>query len=635
MENRYNTLDNSSPIVDQFKNIKIDVPRSSFNFSCMKYFNGFFGALMPFDIIRTLPNEDYTIQYDVLAKLRNPLVRPLLTGCRIYIHTYYNRCSDLWEGADNFFTKGRSGTIDLRIPSLNPTISYQGQQSTFVPLAPSSYMGLPSLYYDSSVNQLDCYKPITINDSNKIGDTVSNINALPFVMYQRLYRDKYAPKNLLYKNTNMYPDNEDHFILPYSISDSVSRLSYTDPSNNNYVSSMNWSVPVNSDDYPVALNAMRFRQFKGDYFTTANPFVDMIRGNAPTINISDIDIDIVNTVDSTLSGNNIQVRSRKYLNPIDGLQEFSLTATAGSGESSTSWNIYNEDGESDVRSTSVGVFIDNADLQRKLAQIKVNSVATAQTNGILNLNDFRALEAYTIFMERNARTDGDYNNLIKAQFGFNPNKHNREAIYIGGCYQDMVFSDVTQTSQSSDDSPLGQRAGQGISANSGYIGKFHSNDYGYIMSIMSIVPDTVYTQGVNRMWTEVNQSDQYFPILNNLSPQAILNQELYITGSDSDNDIFGYQERYAEYKSRTNEALGFFALPSGKSIEDESRIMRRRFTSTPTLSADFITLSPDNVDMTPFTSITECPFELSVACRVDKVSPMPYVTVPGGLSARA
>lgn len=621
MENRYNTLDNSSPIVDQFKNIKIDVPRSSFNFSCMKYFNGFFGALMPFDIIRTLPNEDYTIQYDVLAKLRNPLVRPLLTGCRIYIHTYYNRCSDLWEGADNFFTKGRSGTIDLKIPSLNPTISYQGQQSTFVPLAPSSYMGLPSLYYDSSVNQLDCYKPITINDSNKIGDTVSNINALPFVMYQRLYRDKYAPKNLLYKNTNMYPDNEDHFILPYSISGSVSRLSYTDPSNNNYVSSMSWSVPTNSDDYPVALNAMRFRQFKGDYFTTANPFVDMIRGNAPTINISDIDIDIVNTVSS-----NIPDMFGKL--STDDREALYVSTTTGSREDYSlliGTAIYDDK------------IVDglNAKVADCFNSIKVNSVATAQTNGILNLNDFRALEAYTIFMERNARTDGDYNNLIKAQFGFNPNKHNREAIYIGGCYQDMVFSDVTQTSQSSDDSPLGQRAGQGISANSGYIGKFHSNDYGYIMSIMSIVPDTVYTQGVNRMWTEVNQSDQYFPILNNLSPQAILNQELYITGSDSDNDIFGYQERYAEYKSRTNEALGFFALPSGKSIEDESRIMRRRFTSTPTLSADFITLSPDNVDMTPFTSITECPFELSVACRVDKVSPMPYVTVPGGLSARA
>lgn len=608
---RFTQLDNSNPIVDPLKSTKIDVPRSSFNYSRMVYMNGLFGALMPFDVIRTVPNEDYNISYDILAKLRNPLVRPLLTGCRIYVHTYYSRCSDLWEGANNFFTKGRSGQIQLELPHLKHVISYDGQQDTFTPLAPSSYMGLPVCYYDSSKSALDSYKPVTINVKNSIYKVPDKINALPFVMYARIARDKYFPKNLLFKNANIYPENEEHFILPYSATE-VCTMDYNNPQNSNFVAQMNLSIPQNNTEWKMCLNTMYFRQFKGDEFNTGSPFKDLIRGDAPTINISDIvaSVDASNVVGddfSTPDGVITSATSTIYVAPhINGSTVDSALNTF----------------QNDVAGRN--------ELKSVLEKLKVN----ATVNGSLNLNDFRALEAYTIFMERNARTDGDYNSLIKAQFGYDPKVKNKEAIYIGGTYQDMVFSDVTQVSQSSDDSPLGSRAGQGISASSGYIGKFHSPDYGYIMSIMSIIPDTVYTQGTERMWTELEQNAQYFPILNNLSPEPILNKQLYADGNNDD-DIFAWSERFQSYKVRSNKALNFLSLPIEKATYDTSQIMARRFNSLPTLSADFVTCSPDNVDMSPFSVVDEPPFDISVACRVDKVSPMPYVSVPGGLNARA
>lgn len=611
-QERFTQLDNSNPIVDPLKSTKIDVPRSSFNYSRMVYMNALFGALMPFDVIRTVPNEDYNISYDILAKLRNPLVRPLLTGCRIYVHTYYSRCSDLWEGANNFFTKGRSGQIQLELPYLKHIISYDGQQDTFTPLSPSSYMGLPVCYYDSAKNALDAYKPVTINEKNKIYSVPDKINALPFVMYARIARDKYFPKNLLFKNTNIYPDNEEHFILPYSATE-VCTMDYNNPQNSNFVAQMNLSIPQNDTEWKMCLNTMYFRQFKGDEFNTGSPFKDLIRGDAPTINISDIvaSVDASDAVGAGRTNGNIY-------HPI--------SIASGTYPQGAKLRTF-FDNDDDLKENDDSTM---ANLISALEKLKVN----ATVNGSLNLNDFRALEAYTIFMERNARTDGDYNSLIKAQFGYDPKVKNKEAIYIGGTYQDMVFSDVTQVSQSSEDSPLGSRAGQGISASSGYIGKFHSPDYGYIMSIMSIIPDTVYTQGTERMWTELEQNAQYFPILNNLSPEPILNKQLYSDGQNDD-DIFAWTERFQSYKVRSNKALNFLSLPSEKAIYDTSQIMARRFNSLPTLSADFVTCSPDNVDMSPFSVTTEPPFDISVACRIDKVSPMPYVSVPGGLNARA
>lgn len=618
MDKRFSNLDNTAPVQDPLNNPNINVPRSAFNFSCMKYFTGMIGAIMPFDVIETLPNEDYNISYDVLLKLRNPLVRPLLSGCRIYLHTYYNRMSDLWEGADNFVTKGRSGSISLSKPKLRHTFTYGGNTTTTVtPLSPSNFMGIPAKAYDST-NPLHCYSATTYNDDNKVYNIPDAIDALPFVMYQRLYRDKYSNKNLLQNNKGILPDNEDHFILPYECEFATS-LSYDNPdlgssftsSDINLSYNGNAYIPSGSDQKPLFLDSLKFRQFKGDYFTSALPFPDLIRGTAPSINISDINASI--NWDNVFS-------SQNYPNFILGSTVNLATYNPGVSASDAINTI----------TTSAKTSTDVAKLKNALSKATISGTA----NGNLNLNDFRALEAYTIFMERNARTDGDYDSLIKAQFGYNPNTKNREAYYIGGSYQDIVFSDVTQTTPT-ENSPLGSRAGQGISASSGYIGKFHSPDYGYIMTVMTIVPDNIYLQGTDRMWTKLTQSEQYFPILNNLSPQAILNKELFSAGTSADDDIYAYTERYSEYKSRQSKAMGLISLPHSKADYDASTIMARRFTNTPNLNNEFMTMSPDNIDMSVFSVADEPPFDLSVACRCDKVSPMPYITVPGGLSARA
>ena len=239
-------------------------------------------------------------------------------------------------------------------------------------------------------------------------------------------------------------------------------------------------------------------------------------------------------------------------------------------------------------------------------------------------------------MERNARTNGDYNELIKAQFGYDPRVHDKNPIYIeqSGTYQSIVFNEVVQTSESTSTSPLGQTSGRGISLANGQNFRFNSPDYGYIMAILSIVPDTVYTQGLSRMLSRTSQSDYYFPILNNLAPQAILNQELFQSGTNVDSNLFGYQERYEEFKSRENIASGLMALPHTVADYDASALMARRFTTLPTLSNSMVSLSPQNVDMSVFSVKDEPPFDVVFTDLVDKVSPMPFITVPGDMATK-
>lgn len=606
-KDRFSRIDNTAPAQDPLQNKRPTVQRSAFNFSCMRAFNGQIGMLMPFDLIETLPGEDYKISYDILAMTRNPTVRRLLSGMRIYVHTWYGKCSDQWEGFNTAVTKGRSGDITLPLPFLHTQVATGDgtpiNKTTLTPMSPADYFGVPIVRYNNE-NPIKSFRPTNMTTSTTVkacnAVPTAKINALPFALYQRIYRDKYMSKNLVQDNKNILPDNEEQYILPYDATECIF-LSHEFWTHTMPVESI--LEDVDSDYYvpngqkqgdfyfPLALNAIRFRQFKGDYFNSALPFQDLVRGTLPSIDVSSI----TGTIDWT---NTVAVIGDTDPN----LQVSTSTNRIGSN----SLPAYN----------ALKAALDNA---------TVSGTASA----VLNMNQFRQLQAYTIFMERNARTDGDYNTMIDAQFGSNPHCHDRSPQYIGGTYQDIVFSEILQTSESTEQSPLGTQAGRGVSASSGFVGKFHSPDFGYIISIMSIVPDTYYTQGLPRMLTRVNQSDFYFPILNNLAPQAILNQELYGTGVEAtDKDVFGYTERYSEFKSRPNRVSGLLSLNHDVADYDASSIMARRFSSSPELNQTFVSMSPSNIDMKVFAVEDEPPFDIQVACRIDKVSPMPFVTVP-------
>lgn len=631
MANRFQRIDGTAPIVDAAENTPPRVPKSVLPYEATKYGTAIVGALTPVDVMTTKPGEQFDINYNAVIELSNPMVRKCFNGFTIYFHTYYNRWSDLWEGAQNFIDRGRTGKITGTMPNAVAGIKVTTANRTdtyYMTTAGSlyDYLGVPPTHYniDSPLEGFDtASKQYEGTLYKKTGESTTRfINALLPFMYQRIWRDKYAPQNLLQDNKNIFPENEDHFILPYNATN-VATINYdkqafidgATPNDQNIIESTEQEAMNdlgNTDRYRMSsadnekqfwLDCLRFRQYKGDYYTTASPFPNLIRGDTPIL--GDLATRTTNNATAPI------VTTPNYRGPL----------TLGTTTDDTNYMVTTPSGSGATTGAPMYALIQTA--------VKQNILNTIEFNAI------RALEAYTIFAERMARTSGQYNEMIYAQFGYNPHSPTREAQYIGGFKQEILFNTITQTSESGE-TPLGTQTTQGIGSGGTQYRRFTAPDYGYIITLMSIMPDTIYTNGQEYEVSIQNQSDVYFPIFNNLGPEAIKNKELFVSGNPTtDEDVFGYAERNHNDKARVNRAYGLLRLDHTQMDEYASRIQARRWKATPTLNNQFTTIDTRNYDNQIFTSYTEPQFTYAIQSNVKKRSPMPYTTEPAGLMPSA
>ena len=141
-------------------------------------------------------------------------------------------------------------------------------------------------------------------------------------------------------------------------------------------------------------------------------------------------------------------------------------------------------------------------------------------------------------------------------------------LYIGGSYSSISFTEVLQTSASSETSALGQIAGHGISVdNKGFIGNFNATDFGIIMLVGTIMPDVYYAQGLEKKWSRKYQSEFYLPERAKMGLQPVTNKEIYFTGnSETDDDLFGYQNPFDDLRYQQNRICGKIADSSNLSF---------------------------------------------------------------------
>jgi hypothetical protein len=147
----------------------------------------------------------------------------------------------------------------------------------------------------------------------------------------------------------------------------------------------------------------------------------------------------------------------------------------------------------------------------------------------------------------------------------------------------------------------------------------------HIIGLACIRADLTYQQGLNRMWSRQDRYDFYWPALAHLGEQAVLNKEIYAQGTSADNDVFGYQERYAEYRYKPSMITGAFRSNAATSLDTWH--LSQDFASLPTLNKTFIEENPpiDRVVATPDEPdlIFDMYFDLKCA------RPMPLFSVPG------
>jgi hypothetical protein len=248
------------------------------------------------------------------------------------------------------------------------------------------------------------------------------------------------------------------------------------------------------------------------------------------------------------------------------------------------------------------------------------STATAST-----INEIREAFQLQRMLERDARGGTRYTEIVRSHFGVvSPDARLQRPEYLGGSSSRVNINPIAQTSESGT-TPQGTMAAFGTVSDdgNGFIKSF--TEHGVLIGLAAVRADLTYQQGVNRMWTRQTRYDYYWPSLAHLGEQAILNKEIYVQGAAADDNVFGYQERYAEYRYKPSLITGVFRSDAASSLD--AWHLAQDFGSLPTLNSTFIQESAPISRVVAVT--TEPEFILDAYFNLKVARPMPMYSVPG------
>jgi hypothetical protein len=243
------------------------------------------------------------------------------------------------------------------------------------------------------------------------------------------------------------------------------------------------------------------------------------------------------------------------------------------------------------------------------------------------INQLRQAFALQKLFERDARGGTRYIEIIKSHFGVtSPDMRLQRPEYLGGGSMFINVAAVAQTSAvTGQPTPAGNLSAfasgvvRGIGFNHSFV------EHGVVLGFVSTRADLTYSQGVNRMWQRHTRYDFYWPAFSHIGEQAVLNSEIYLSGSATDTAAFGYQERYAEYRYKPSLVTGFMSPLATGSLD--AWHLSQQFGSLPTLSAAFV---ENNIPVSRVVAVVSgthfiADFFLNLRCA----RPMPVFGVPG------
>ncbi|AXL14657.1 major capsid protein [Microviridae sp.] len=248
------------------------------------------------------------------------------------------------------------------------------------------------------------------------------------------------------------------------------------------------------------------------------------------------------------------------------------------------------------------------------------SAATAAT-----INQLRQAFQIQKLYERDARGGTRYIEILKSHFGVtSPDARLQRPEYLGGSTSPISLNPIAQTVPL-EGSPQGNLAAFGTLGMDGHGFNKSFTEHCIIMGFISVRADLNYQQGLNRMFSRSTRWDHYWPALSHIGEQAVLNKEIYADGTATDDQVFGYQERYAEYRYKPSLITGQMRSSFAQSLDTWH--VAQDFAALPALNASFIEENP------PVSRVLAVPTEphliLDTYIKLKCARPMPTYSVPG------
>lgn len=533
------------------------------------------GKLIPVFVDEVLPGDTARMSVNYFARLATP-IKPIMDN--IYLDWFFffvpNRL--VWEHWQNFCFEQEDP--DDNTDYVIPTIYSNTSTENLLIGSLWDYFGLP------------------INTTNNI----SGINALPFRAVYLIWNEWFRDENLQ-KSVKIQKGDANEILDSSRVSEQPSWL-------------------FTADKGIVGGYACPPRGKRHDYFTSALPWTQ--KGPGVSVGLAGT----ASLVDpSPVSGYFVQQDDDRL-----GAAQFTDHGGVSSVFNGTGSLTYSRGG----RDTSI---VGHA-APDSLASVTANAIsgsswlskstyADLDSSSIFTINSLRTAFQMQKFYERLARGGSRYTEVLRSFFGVvSPDARLQRPEFLGSFTKMVNVNPIAQTSATDNTSPQGNLSAYGVTA-----AKFHGFtksfvEHGYVFGFVCARADLTYQQGINKLWLRSTVYDFYWPTFAHLGEQAIELREIYAQGTEADSIVFGYQERYAEYRYKPSQITGKFRSSVTGGTLDKWHLSQF-FKTAPTLNEEFITENPpiERIIAVP----SEPEFLLDIGFRYTTVRPMPMFGTPG------